>query len=142
MNRSTGPGLLFAILVSCCSAPAQDSSADAGNRADTQDWPPPAYLAADAMFESIPEVRWDDSGVLVLSDRDGAEPIAIDPETGTEVPYRPQPETGGDEARVVRPGFFAHRRPVLELPSPDSGSFAGTSGGEAGDEVEVEWHPS
>jgi len=82
------------------------------------------------MFESIPEVRWDDSGVLVLSDRDGAEPIAIDPETGTEVPYRPQPETGGDEARVVRPGFFAHRRPVLELPSPDSGSFAGTSGGD------------
>ena len=60
MRKSTGPGLLFAILVSGCSAPAQDSSADVGDRADARDWPPPAYLVADAMFESIPEVRWDE----------------------------------------------------------------------------------
>ena len=130
MNRSTGPGLLFAILVSGCSAPAQNSSADSGSRADTRDWPPPAYHAVDAMFESLPQVRWDESGVLVLSGPNGAEPIALDPGAGNEVPFQPQPETARDEARVVRPGFFAHRRPVLELPSPDHANFAGTSDGD------------
>jgi dipeptidyl aminopeptidase/acylaminoacyl peptidase len=130
MRKSTGPGLLFAVLVTCCSAPAQDSSADPSSGMDSQAWPPPAYEAVDALFESIPEAHWDESGVLTLSGPDGAEPIAIDPRTGDEMPYRPQPEAALDEARVVRPGFFAHRRPVLELPSPDYESFAGTSGGD------------
>jgi dipeptidyl aminopeptidase/acylaminoacyl peptidase len=82
------------------------------------------------MFESIPEAHWDESGVLVLSGPEGAEPIALDPDTGDEMPYRPEPESDRDEARVVRPGLFAHRRPVFELPAPGHGSFAGTSGGD------------
>lgn len=130
MRKSTGPGLLFAMFVSCCGAPGQNSPAVSDSGQDTRAWPPPAYAAVDAMFESIPEAHWDESGVLVLSGPDGAEPIALDPDTGDEMPYRPQPETNRDEARVVRPGLFAHRRPVLELPSPDYGSFAGTSGGD------------
>ena len=131
MNRASilcSPAFAIAVCGSC--TVAQEPLAETGGESARHSWPPPAVREVDAMFESLPEVRWDESGALLVSNGDGSETTALDPNTGEEIAYRVRPETARDEARVVRPGLFAHRRPVLELPAPDYESFAGTSDGD------------
>ena len=131
MNRASilcSPAFAIAVCGSC--TVAQEPLAETGGESARHSWPPPAVREVDAMFESLPEVRWDESGALLVSNGDGSETTALDPDTGEEIAYRARPENARDEARVVRPGLFAHRRPVLELPAPDYGTFAGTSDGD------------
>ena len=122
-------GCALAIVVFCASCVGQESSPSANGEAVQPTWPPPAVLAVDAIFESLPAVHWDESGVLIVSSADGSSPNAVDPTSGADAAWDPRPEPARDVARVVRPGLFAHRSPVLELPAPDYASFAGTSDG-------------
>ncbi len=132
MNRMsivTVAALVVAASSAC--ADGQESAPGVAGESAAQSWPPKAVLAVDAMFESTPDVHWGESGVLVVASADGSRTTALDPVSGDEVAYLPsQPEPARDEARAVRPGLFAHRRPVLELPAPDFQSFAGTSAGD------------
>jgi len=123
-------GCSLVVAVSCAGCVVQESSSSDAGSASQPTWPPPAVLAVDAIFESIPAVHWDESGVLIVSSADGSSPKAVDPTSGAEAAWDPQARPAGDEARVVRPGLFAHRRPVLELRAPDHRSFAGTSDGD------------
>jgi len=123
-------GCTIAIAAYCTGCSAQESPAPANEDAARPTWPPEAILAEDAIFESLLAVHWDESGALIVSNADGSGVRALNPETGAEVDWDPQPKPSRDEARAVRPGLFAHRRPVMEVPSPDFQTFAGASDGD------------
>jgi dipeptidyl aminopeptidase/acylaminoacyl peptidase len=129
-GEAIGLGLLLAVIISCGGEVAPGAASGPGDGPEGQEWPPQAFLAVDAMFGSMPEVRWDASGLLIVESSDGSGARSLDPDTGDEVPHQPGPVPVHDEARIVRPGLFAHRRPVRELPSPDHQRFAGTFDGD------------
>lgn len=112
--------LLF--LVSVSTAPALSQTPPGGESV------PVSML----LQRAAPSVHWTPEGLLVYSMTQDETVVlrVVDPRTGTQEPYEATASPQAEEARVVRPGLFAHRPPVRELPSPDQRWFAGTRDGD------------
>ena len=102
----------------------------AANEITAPSWPPTSTRTVMAIYKAVPDVHWDASGLLVISTGNGSTVRAFDPATGSEIPFDVKREPPHDQPRAVRPGLFAHQRPVLEVPAPDFRSFAGTYDGD------------
>lgn len=81
---------------------------------------------------AAPSVHWTADGLLVysVSEGDSVSHRSINPRTDVDRPYIAPDSPKREEPRIVRPGLFAHRPPVRELPSPDQRWFAGTTDGQ------------
>lgn len=97
-------------------------------------WPPQAIRLAQELSAATPSVHWAPDGRLTYSGlQEQGSPSsnwrAVDPRTGKESAYTPPERRAGSGPRVVHPGLFAYRPPVLEAVSPDGRWFAGTHAG-------------
>ncbi len=76
-------------------------------------------------------VSWTPEGLLVysVSEGDSVSFRVLDPHAGTERHHVSEEQETKEESRIVRPGLFAHRPPIREVPSPHHRWFVGTADG-------------